>query len=88
MAVGDFLSLLERPSAATSEELYLAQSPFLAPGSALSSLAQMLCPPFCITKAPNPHATPAPAPGPSPGPCPSPSPGPALAPAQAPAILV
>ena len=61
MTVGDFLSLLERPSAATSEELYLAQSPFLAPGSALSPLAQMLCPPFCITKAPNPHATPAPA---------------------------
>ena len=80
MAVDDFLSLLERPSAATSEDLYLAQSPFLDPGAALAPLAQMLWPPLCITKALNPHADPAlapahapalaPASGPSPGPSP------------------
>ena len=75
MTVGDFLSLLERPNAATSEELYLAQSPFLAPGAALAPLAQMLWPPLCITNAPNPHATPAPAPGFAPGPAPAPDPG-------------
>ena len=74
--MGDFLSLLERPNAATSEDLYLAQSPFLDPGAALAPLAQMLWPPLCITMAPNPHTDPAPAPAPALTPASGPSPGP------------
>ena len=66
MAVGDFLFLLERPSAATSEDLYLAQCPFLDPGAALAPLAQMLRPPLCITKAPKTACRPCPYPCPRP----------------------
>ncbi len=86
MAVGDFLSLLERPSAATSEDLYLAQSPFLDPGAALAPLAQMLWPPLCITKAPNPHADPAPALAPASDPAPAPAPGPDPGPSSGPIL--